>query len=932
MKIRSLLSFIVILQIGINAGIMPVDNNTVCLWRFNETSGNIIADFSTNAFNATKTGGSWTEGFDSNSLSLNYNEYATVTNNVNIQYFNQITIEAWVYFTAANINSVNHATIIGKGDAVPAGGYHLIVSHATGGYNLGFFVESDTGESSMGGISSPTIYSFNRWLYIAGVYDGDSLYFYVNGSRTASSKCNLGQIGTTVGDLYINRHTWSNGANAASRLQGKFDEIRISNIARTQSEIKAIWDAANYQPISFYSFSGNANNVVGSDNNGTVSGATLVADRFGNTNSAYSFNGTSSYIGFGSSMALGLPYEAFTVAFWYKASGTSPLFGDYHGTSSGGDGNFAVGIGIDNNPVHTSLSSYLTSMARCSPPLSGDALLFVDDTIAIDSQWHFVTYQMDGIGTMKVTRDQSKTWTTLYNASLNYSNNPVWQAGRHYFAGSYNYYKGLIDDIYIYKRALSSSEIDSLYSLGGWPLSINNPPQFISTAPSTATEDSLYTYSITAVDVDIDDIVTLSLDTFPTGMTISGNVISWTPVNSQVGNNRVVIRATDNHGAFTRQSYTVSVLNTNDPPVITSTPPTAATQNMQYSYQIVAIDVDVGDALTYSLATNPTGMTVSSTGLVTWTPNSSQVSTHNVKVYVRDASMAADSQSWTITVTNVNDAPEITTLSLDTAYEDIAYIDTLKAVDPDGNAVFWFLLEGPDSLTVNLTTGVISWTPRYEHAGNNTVKVRATDGILNDTATFSIYVVTENRPPRITTVFPDTLQQGNLYIIPLSAIDREGDLVSWTIVNMPANMSRIDTNLVWAPTSAQVGEDSVVIIASDGNGSDTLIARYVVLPTTGNERSVPTPTVFSLSATPNPFNPTVNIKVAVPSSVKNPLTLQIYSISGKILKSWTIQGAGYHNVQWNGKDANGSSLPTGLYFARLTGSSSVLQTKLLMVK
>ena len=56
----------------------------------------------------------------------------------------------------------------------------------------------------------------------------------------------------------------------------------------------------SYIPTSglaaYYPFTGNANDLSGNGHNGTVTGATLTTDRFGNPNSAYSFNGTSSYI------------------------------------------------------------------------------------------------------------------------------------------------------------------------------------------------------------------------------------------------------------------------------------------------------------------------------------------------------------------------------------------------------------------------------------------------------------------------------------------------------------------------------------------------------------------------------------------------------------------------------------------------------------
>src|SRR6185369_7798425 len=48
--------------------------------------------------------------------------------------------------------------------------------------------------------------------------------------------------------------------------------------------------------VASYSFSGNARDESGNGNDGVVHGATLTTDRFGNSNSAYTFNGSSSYI------------------------------------------------------------------------------------------------------------------------------------------------------------------------------------------------------------------------------------------------------------------------------------------------------------------------------------------------------------------------------------------------------------------------------------------------------------------------------------------------------------------------------------------------------------------------------------------------------------------------------------------------------------
>ena len=69
-------------------------------------------------------------------------------------------------------------------------------------------------------------------------------------------------------------------------------------------------------------FNGNANDVSGSGNNGTVSGATLTNDRFGNASSAYQFNGVSDYISIASFANLA-PTNELTISMWAKNDLTS---------------------------------------------------------------------------------------------------------------------------------------------------------------------------------------------------------------------------------------------------------------------------------------------------------------------------------------------------------------------------------------------------------------------------------------------------------------------------------------------------------------------------------------------------------------------------------------------------------------------------------
>jgi len=68
--------------------------------------------------------------------------------------------------------------------------------------------------------------------------------------------------------------------------------------------------------VAYYPFNGNANDESGNGNHGTVNGATLTEDLFENAESAYSFDGTNSFIEVMDTPALRLNNTDFTVSAW----------------------------------------------------------------------------------------------------------------------------------------------------------------------------------------------------------------------------------------------------------------------------------------------------------------------------------------------------------------------------------------------------------------------------------------------------------------------------------------------------------------------------------------------------------------------------------------------------------------------------------------
>jgi hypothetical protein len=125
-----------------------------------------------------------------------------------------------------------------------------------------------------------------------------------------------------------------------------------------------------------------------------------------------------------------------------------------------------------------------------------------------------------------------------------------------------------------------------------------------------------------------------------------------------------------------------------DAPSITSSPITTATEEVQYIYDVEAKDVDFDDALNYSLTSAPNGMSIEElTGIINWTPTDAQVGTHQIIVMVMDNQSAFVTQSFTITVDNVNDAPIMYDYGVvpETGDNRDKFVFTLKYQDPDGD-------------------------------------------------------------------------------------------------------------------------------------------------------------------------------------------------------------------------------------------------------
>ncbi|MBI4552770.1 MAG: T9SS type A sorting domain-containing protein, partial [Candidatus Latescibacteria bacterium] len=97
---------------------------------------------------------------------------------------------------------------------------------------------------------------------------------------------------------------------------------------------------------------------------------------------------------------------------------------------------------------------------------------------------------------------------------------------------------------------------------------------------------------------------------------------------------------------------------------------------------------------------------------------------------------------------------------------------------------------------------------------------------------------------------------------------------------------------------------------------------------TGTVKVAPLPTAFALRANrPNPFNPTTAIAYDVPQAAH--IVLAVYNLVGQeVVRLVDAQQApGRYGVSWDGRNAQGLSVASGVYLYRLTTSAGFSQTR-----
>lgn len=215
--------------------------------------------------------------------------------------------------------------------------------------------------------------------------------------------------------------------------------------------------------VAHYAFSGNANDSTANANHGTVVGVSLVADRFNNPNSAFSFDGIDDRIVIPHHQVIDFDamVDSYSFSFWVKSADPQPgslSFRLMEKRLTGSNEGYPVGISTNtNNLGDHEMHLKVHDGSSYEGHNSGDAYW--------DGNWHHLVFIVDNTTSqLRVYVDcqlQGETSFSLAGMGQN--------GGDLVLGNSYTFvrpYQGMMDDLRIYSDVLTPAEVCALTNEG----------------------------------------------------------------------------------------------------------------------------------------------------------------------------------------------------------------------------------------------------------------------------------------------------------------------------------------------------------------------------------------------------------------------------------------------------------------------------------
>ena len=427
----------------------------VAEWKMDEKVGTSIIDTSgnnnTGTFGVGNSAPTWTQGKIGSALSFDGNNDIVDASNVKPT---NITASMWIYPTS--FSNQTYISLLSERSSYTDG----LMFFTYNGGNLTF----DWGGS---GYRWSTGYQppLNQWTFLTISRDTNGRYLYINGQLKVGTT-DPGIAITTSSNLHLGWDLYGGGFN----FQGKIDQVKIYNYARTPAQI--VYDYNKGAPVGWWKLDECQGNTAydwsGNNNNGTITiGAsgtqTSVGSctdnlstsawnngKTGKTNSGLNFDGNDDYVTIANNNSLNLTQTGGAISLWFK-TGTNAT-GSVNGSLVAKTNNYTNGYWFTkyNNKLRISL-------------YGSSSLEMVGNKTITDNVWHHAVANWTS-NTLSIYIDGLLDKSQGYAFTFTTAANPLYIARM--INSSEGYFQGQIDDVRIYNYALTGEQIKTVYNGG----------------------------------------------------------------------------------------------------------------------------------------------------------------------------------------------------------------------------------------------------------------------------------------------------------------------------------------------------------------------------------------------------------------------------------------------------------------------------------
>ncbi|QQS44625.1 LamG domain-containing protein [Candidatus Roizmanbacteria bacterium] len=409
-------------------------------------------------------------------------DYVRVADSASLDFQNgSISVSMWVYWNGSS----NYERILSKANTGSPyhGDFYLQINGAESPQKIIGRFKTGSGTSENPIVETTTDFPTNQWVFVSATFNTNTntSRLYINGALIDEDTSSTEEIVDNSGFLCVG----CNSSFTSSNFNGKIDNVRIYDYARTPAQIA--WEYSKGAPIAHYRLDEcqgtTANNSAFTPTGTAGNNGTITAGSSGNTSvgTCTSGSGTEMWANGASGqweasldfdevddrlvipdMDLG---QEFTVSFWFNSvdnTGTGYQYMYSHGTIQTAN-SLNIYFNEDSNAINTPGTILVSIMDSNDgiPLLSQD----VETQIGLsDSTWHHLVVTVTSSGTKAYIDGVQQISYTNGNNGINPSGS--------IYIGARNdlnvtcFYDGKLDDVRIYNYPLTTTQIKELYKGG----------------------------------------------------------------------------------------------------------------------------------------------------------------------------------------------------------------------------------------------------------------------------------------------------------------------------------------------------------------------------------------------------------------------------------------------------------------------------------